>query len=369
MIILATTTQKITGILAAAVTTTAPVFLAAYGDATATALTEGMAHGELAATSADLVTAPAASTRRVVRNITIYNADTVEHTILLALVDGATTRPLWKITLDAGETWDYLRPGAIASSGTGTDGKTVLSGTGAPSALLGVDGDFYVDKSAWDIYGPKTGGAWGDGTSLVGPAGPAGADGTDGTNGTNGTNGTDGTDGYTILNGSGAPSSGTGVDGDFYIDTTNWDIYGPKAAGAWGSGTSIIGPAGSTTKVISLKVLADATALTTGDGKMLLTIPAELNGYNLTGAHAAVYTASSSGLPTVQLHNLTDTADMLTTPITIDEGELNSYDATTAPVIDATHDDVATGDRLRVDVDVAGTGTAGLEIILTFALP
>lgn len=50
----------------------------------------------------------------------------------------------------------------------------------------------------------------------------------------------------TILNGSGAPSSGIGGNGDFYIDTANSNIYGPKTAGAWGSPTSLIGPAGAT---------------------------------------------------------------------------------------------------------------------------
>jgi hypothetical protein len=56
--------------------------------------------------------------------------------------------------------------------------------------------------------------------------------------------GADGADGRTVLNGSGAPGAGLGENGDFYIDTTNDEIYGPKAAGAWGSGTSIIGADG-----------------------------------------------------------------------------------------------------------------------------
>ena len=43
--------------------------------------------------------------------------------------------------------------------------------------------------------------------------------------------------------------------------------------------------------------------------------------------------------------------------------------AAAAAVVDATYDDVATGDRLAVDVDVAGTGAKGLGIILTFQLP
>jgi len=54
-----------------------------------------------------------------------------------------------------------------------------------------------------------------------------------------------GADGKTILNGSGAPSGG--VDGDFWIDTANNRIYGPKASGTWpGSYTSLVGPTGST---------------------------------------------------------------------------------------------------------------------------
>jgi len=90
---------------------------------------------------------------------------------------------------------------------------------------------------------------------------------------------------------------------------------------------------------------------------------------NLVDADAAVYTVSSSGTPTVQIHNLTDTQDMLSTLITIDANEYSSYTAATQPVINASYDDVATGDRLRIDVDVAGTGTKGLDVILTFQTP
>lgn len=122
-------------------------------------------------------------------------------------------------------------------------------------------------------------------------------------------------------------------------------------------------------KLVYIKVLANDTALTTGDGKAYFTIPDALNGMNLVDADAAVYTASSSGTPTIQIHNLTDTADMLSTLITIDANEYSSYTAATPPVINGAADDVATGDRIRIDVDVAGTGTAGLDVILTFQLP
>jgi len=55
-----------------------------------------------------------------------------------------------------------------------------------------------------------------------------------------------GASGNSVLSGSGAPSGGTGVNGDFYINTATSDIYGPKAAGSWGSPTSLIGATGST---------------------------------------------------------------------------------------------------------------------------
>ncbi len=56
----------------------------------------------------------------------------------------------------------------------GVAGFSVLNGAGAPGAGLGVDGDFYIDTSASNIYGPKTAGSWGSPTSLIGPQGPVG---------------------------------------------------------------------------------------------------------------------------------------------------------------------------------------------------
>ena len=126
----------------------------------------------------------------------------------------------------------------------GVDGQTILNGTGVPSSGLGNNGDFYIDTAADAIYGPKAGGVWGGATSLIGPQGPAGADGADGNDGAQGDPGDPGEDGKSVLNGAGAPAGGTGVDGDFYIDTTNDDIYGPKTGGAWGAPTSLIGPQG-----------------------------------------------------------------------------------------------------------------------------
>ena len=43
----------------------------------------------------------------------------------------------------------------------------------------------------------------------------------------------------TILNGVGVPSKTAGINGDFYIDTKNLILYGPKIKGAWKSGSSL----------------------------------------------------------------------------------------------------------------------------------
>lgn len=127
-------------------------------------------------------------------------------------------------------------------------------------------------------------------------------------------------------------------------------------------------------KTVIFKVLAHDTALSTGDNKEEWTVPLALNGWNLTDADAAVYTASSAGgngaVGPIQIYNETQTADMLSTGITLDQDEFNSYTANTQPVIDTGEDDVATGDILSFDVDTAaGTGTKGLDIIMVFTKP
>lgn len=49
--------------------------------------------------------------------------------------------------------------------------------------------------------------------------------------------------GKSLLNGTVDPTT-EGVDGEFYINTTNNKIFGPKAAGVWPAGISLVGPQG-----------------------------------------------------------------------------------------------------------------------------
>jgi hypothetical protein len=57
---------------------------------------------------------------------------------------------------------------------------------------------------------------------------------------------------------------------------------------------------------------------------------------------------------------------MLSTALTIDASETDSSTAAAAAVIDTVNDDVATGDQIRIDIDVAGTGAKGLMVEMQF---
>jgi hypothetical protein len=87
---------------------------------------------------------------------------------------------------------------------------------------------------------------------MTGAPGPAGANGTNGAQGPKGDpggtgkDGINGTNGKTVLHGTGAPTSATGTEGDFYINTTTDEIFGPKGASSWPSpGTKLKGEDGS----------------------------------------------------------------------------------------------------------------------------
>jgi hypothetical protein len=115
----------------------------------------------------------------------------------------------------AGGSW----PAGVSLIGpTGADGNTILYGAVDPTTE-GVDGDFYINTATSFIFGPKAGGTWPAGTTLGGA------------------------DGNTILYGAVDPTT-EGVDGDFYINTATSFIFGPKAGGSWPAGTSLIGPQG-----------------------------------------------------------------------------------------------------------------------------
>ncbi len=120
------------------------------------------------------------------------------------------------------------------------------------------------------------------------------------------------------------------------------------------------------TKSVCILVTGPTGNTATGDGKAYITIPEALNGMNLVRATATVVTAGTTNATTIQIYNVTQTADMLSGLISIASGGK----VATAGTIDAANDDVATNDVLRVDVDTISTTPAkGLMVILEFRLP
>jgi len=124
-------------------------------------------------------------------------------------------------------------------------------------------------------------------------------------------------------------------------------------------------------RYVQVVVLAAATALTTGDGKAHVHIPAGLNGMDLVEVHAEVQTVGTGSTIDIQIHNATDGADMLSTKLTIDASESGSDSATAAAVINTSNDDVATNDVLRIDIDQIGSSDPGNGLIVTmgFRIP
>ena len=162
--------------------------------------------------------------------------------------------------------------------------------------------------------------------------------------------------------------------GDIWVFTTtdarlavDADGYNLQADSSQAAGMKWAKPA---IRYAELACFYPTASVDTGTGKAYLHIPAELNGYNLVEVHAMVITAGTTGTTDIQLHNINDAVDMLSTKITIDSGETGSDTAATPAVINTAADDVATNDVIRVDVDaISTTSPKGLIVTMGFQLP
>jgi hypothetical protein len=111
----------------------------------------------------------------------------------------------------------------------------------------------------------------------------------------------------TILSGSGAPAKTLGINGDFYIDTKNLNLYGPKTKGVWKIATSlkvkdvpvvanVIGESGAIGQTGAKGATGDkgATGATGAQGIQGLTGPIGITG--LAGASGASGSAGTPGV-------------------------------------------------------------------------
>lgn len=101
------------------------------------AMTEGNSNFALnGATPVTLVASPAASTRRLIRNITVHNRDTAAVTLTVRYVDDATTRQLYKVTLQPDSTW--VCNTVIVLADTNDSVTALLSGAAATTNPDGI---------------------------------------------------------------------------------------------------------------------------------------------------------------------------------------------------------------------------------------
>jgi hypothetical protein len=179
-----------------------------------------------------------------------------------------------------------------------------------------------------------------------------------------GTGGVQFDSGAVIRSGTAAPTV-SGIAGDLYIridpGSTNYGLYVCGGGTTW----NLVNP--KPTRLIQIPVTdPNGAAITTGNGKAYFLVPQEFDGYKLTAAHAALTTQGST-VTTVQVANAATSANLLSTPITIDANESNSYTATTAPVVGSPN--LTAGQMLRVDITAAGTNAKGLIVVLSVQAP
>lgn len=106
-------------------------------------------------------------------------------------------------------------------------------------------------------------------------------------------------------------------------------------------------------------------ALATGDYQGWFMIPPALNATNITHV-SACRKAGGTGVPALQLRNVTYSLDVLSTKVTIDSGETTSGSAATQPVINTLNNYCETYAQFAVDVDAAGTNTFNCVFIVGF---
>jgi hypothetical protein len=141
---------------------------------------------------------------------------------------------------------------------------------------------------------------------------------------------------------------------DFPAQTSNAD----KALVTDGTDVSWGYPEG----VFAIACSDETTDITTGDAKVTFRAPFAFTIHKIP--RASLSTASSSGLPEVDIRNGADS--IFSTKLTIDANETTSTTATTAAVLDTDHTAVSDAAEIKIDIDTAGTGAKGLKVYLYY---
>ena len=223
------------------------------------------------------------------------------------------------VGVQTNSTGNYAWGEVIKMTGdNGGAGTTWFSGTTVPSNALGNNGDFYLRTGNEDVY-EKAAGSWAISLNIGGSGGgdnfnwvfidyaslptkpspspgtPTGWTDTYPSTVTNqiyavvgrqvagtgnytwsepfkpaGTDGADGPPGATWYSGSGVPATGLGINNDFYLRTTNEDVY-KKAGGTWSIDTNLAGTEGISVNAVFIE---SATAPSTPSASTLAAVVA-----------------------------------------------------------------------------------------------
>ena len=153
-LVLDATTKTITAVMSGAAATNNPEYTVAYADSTSSSLTEGASDGALNGTSlVTIVAAPGASTRRVIKWITIQNKDTAPVTITIAYANssGSTSRQIAKVTLAVNDTWTtdgtFDSAGNLKTTSTVTVANALTMNNGGSGAASGTTYDGSVART------------------------------------------------------------------------------------------------------------------------------------------------------------------------------------------------------------------------------
>ena len=136
---------------------------------------------------------------------------------------GTTAAAVFDFTIPRGNTGATGATGSTGATGTAATATAGTTTTGSPGSSASVTNSGTTAAAIFDFTIPR------------GDVGATGA---------TGSTGATGAPGSVWYEGSGAPSSGTGINGDYYLNVANGDVY-LKATGSWSVVGNIKGPAGS----------------------------------------------------------------------------------------------------------------------------
>lgn len=113
-------------------------------------------------------------------------------------------------------------------------------------------------------------------------------------------------------------------------------------------------------QIMVIALSDEVTSITTGTSKVVFRAPFAMTLTKIP--RASLTTASSSGIPTVDINEAGST--ILSTKLTIDANEKTSTTAATAAVL--SDSSIADDAEITFDIDVAGTGAKGLKVVLYY---